>query len=218
MNTKIIDKVKKMLALAGNNSSEQEAQNALLMAQKLMAQHNIHMEMVQDLEPAKKEVITSFVGQGSHTYWMMRLANVICKNFRTELLIDKGRKGLCFIGLKDDTDITVSVFNFAVDTLDKGMRKLRRDYRKAGKDTTGISGDYSTGFIKGLGEKFAEQVAKENWGLMLVKDGAVIAEKDRQCSGGTSKCKNRLGSSGDSGIFNQGYKAGKSLGLNKQLN
>lgn len=38
---KIADKIQKLLSLAGNNPSQEEAQAALLKAQKLMAQYNI---------------------------------------------------------------------------------------------------------------------------------------------------------------------------------
>ena len=40
---KMLEKVKKLLALAGNNPSEEEAQAAALKAQELIAQYNLDM-------------------------------------------------------------------------------------------------------------------------------------------------------------------------------
>ena len=45
----VIEKIKKLLALANDNCNDNEAQAALLMAQKLMAKHNVHVE-VSDME------------------------------------------------------------------------------------------------------------------------------------------------------------------------
>ena len=52
-----IEKIKKLLALAGNNPSEEEAQAAMLKAQELLLQNGLTMEEVTSHgEPAKKEV------------------------------------------------------------------------------------------------------------------------------------------------------------------
>ena len=50
---KIADKIQKLLNLAGNNPNEEEAQAALLKAQKLMAQYNVDLESLGD---GKKEL------------------------------------------------------------------------------------------------------------------------------------------------------------------
>ena len=47
---KIADKIQKLLSLAGNNPSQEEAQAALMKAQKLMADYNVSMS---DLHPGE---------------------------------------------------------------------------------------------------------------------------------------------------------------------
>nr|DAO31588.1 MAG TPA: Protein of unknown function (DUF2786) [Caudoviricetes sp.] len=208
----IISKIEKLLALAGNNPSEAEAQAAMLKAQKLMAEHNLDMAQFKDQPQEKKEAVTEYFRGYHNTDWAIRLAQVICNNFRCNLL-RAPHYGLVFVGLKEDVAICKAVFTFAAQTLDKNMKKLRRQYRKAGKPTDGISGDYSAGFIAGLQAKYKEQVDKNNWGLVLVKDALVeqltkniINPKGKITSG------KKLKQSGDPGLYAKGYLDGKSLG------
>ena len=63
-NERIIKRIEKLLSLAGNNPSQEEAQSAMLMAQKLMAEHNLSMEAFQEKEPEKKEVEQVWVKGG----------------------------------------------------------------------------------------------------------------------------------------------------------
>ena len=56
----IISKIEKLLALAGNNPSEAEAQAAMLKAQKLMAEHNLDLAQFKDKPQEKKEAVTEY--------------------------------------------------------------------------------------------------------------------------------------------------------------
>ena len=212
----IISKIEKLLALAGNNPSEAEAQAAMLKAQKLMAEHNLDMAQFKDQPQEKKEAVTEYFKGYHNTNWAISLAKVICDNFRCNLLLAPGY-GLVFVGLKDDVAICKAVFTFAAQTLDKNMRKLRRQYRKAGKPTDGISGDYSAGFIAGLQAKYKEQVDKNNWGLVLVKDALVEQlTKDIINPKGKITSGKKLKQSGDPGLYAKGYLDGKNLGSDQK--
>ena len=57
MKKNIISKIEKLLALAGNNPSEAEAQAALLKAQQLMAEHNLDMAQFEEAGKVKKEAV-----------------------------------------------------------------------------------------------------------------------------------------------------------------
>ena len=206
----IISKIEKLLALAGNNPSEAEAQAAMLKAQRLMAENNLTMETLNsNKEPQKKEVVQEWFKGGQSSQWMRILGKVIANNFRCDMMVGPGY-GLVFIGLKEDARICIQVFNFAAHTLEKNMRKLRRQYRKQGLSTGGISGDYSMGFIKGLSDKFKEQVDQNNWGLILVKDN-MVTEYCESVKTGKAKSGKALNSSGDMGLYLKGYTDGKSL-------
>lgn len=214
--TNIISKIEKLLALAGNNPSEAEAQAAMLKAQKLMAEYNLDMAQFQDKPQGKKEAVTEYFKGYHNTNWAISLAKVICDNFRCNLLRAAGY-GLVFVGLKEDVAICKAVFTFAANTLDKNMMKLRRQYRKQGLPTDGISGDYAAGFIAGLKAKYKEQVEENNWGLVLVKD-ALVEQKTQDIIDpkGKSHSGKRLNRSGDMGLYTKGYLDGKNLGADQK--
>lgn len=208
---KVISKIEKLLALAGNNPSEQEAQAAMLKAQKLMAEHNLNMAHFQDQPQENKEAKVGYVKGYHNTSWAISLARVISNNFRCNLLRSPGY-GLCFVGLQEDVAICKAVFTFAAETLDKNMRKLRRQYRKQGLPTEGIAGDYSSGFIAGLKAKYQEQVEKNNWGLVLVKDALVEQMTQNMIDPNKKYTPKATKSSGDLEIYTKGYRDGKTLG------
>lgn len=214
--TNIISKIEKLLALAGNNPSEAEAQAAMLKAQELMAQHNLDMAQFKDQPKEKKEAVVDYFKGYHNTGWAISLAKVICDNFRCNLLRAAGY-GLVFVGLKEDVAICRAVFTFASQTLDHNMMKLRRQYRKQGLPTDGISGDYAAGFIAGLKAKYKEQVEKNNWGLVLVKD-ALVEQKSDEIKDPTKKARGgkKLNRSGDPGLYTKGYLDGHSLGDNQK--
>ena len=212
----IISKIEKLLALAGNNPSETEAQAAMLKAQQLMAEHNLDMAQFQDKPQEKKEAVTEYFKGYHNTGWAISLARVICDNFRCNLLRAAGY-GLVFVGLKEDVAICKAVFTFASNTLDKNMMKLRRQYRNQGLPTDGISGDYAAGFIAGLKAKYKEQVEKNNWGLILVKD-ALVEQKTQDIIDPKRKAHSgkKLNRSGNMGLYTKGYLDGKNLGADQK--
>ena len=83
-------------------------------------------------------------------------------------------------------------------------------------NTSGLAGDYVHGFLDGLKAKFAEQVEREGWGLILVKPEAVT-EKANALAKGTKAVSDRLGRRGNAEAYQKGYKQGKNLSTSKQI-
>lgn len=217
MNEKIIDKVQKLLNLAGNNPSREEAQSAMLMAQKIMARYHLDAKDIEN-KPEEKKVESMVIDGNQCTAWAIRLANVVTNNFRCSLLRVPGR-GLMFVGLTEDVAIAKGIYVFATQVLEKNMKKLRRQYRKQGLATDGISQDYAAGFIAGLNDKYKKQVEENEWALVLVKDALVVAETERLINhkGKTYQAKDKA-RRGDIGLYTQGYQDGNTLRDNqKQL-
>jgi hypothetical protein len=216
--TKIVEKIMKLLALAGNNPSDAEATAAMLKAQKLMAEHNISTDEVtmKDASKEKDQVAVKWVMGAARTAWARTLADILCRNFRTRFLLSTGTASFCFVGMPDDVQITISLFNYAMAIMEKGMKKARRDYRKQGRNTDGVAGDYSSGFLKGLKDRFAEQVNKEGWGLVIVAPEAVITVTT-EMTHGTAKEAKMQPRRGDAEIYRRGYEDGKNLSQQKQI-
>lgn len=212
MNQSIIDKIKKALNLANNNPNQEEAENAMLLAQKLMAKHNIEMNQIVLEDKINKEVghdlAINFVKK--MPWWYTLLGNIIADNFKCTLYHSKGYKSsaLGFIGFKEDIEIAKIILDYAINVIDYNAKKYVKKKQREGWLTRGLRDDYIQGFLAGLKAKFQEQIDKENWGLILVKDEAVIEYTNKNFK--HSKSHNSFGNGrGDSEAYNAGYEKGK---------
>lgn len=187
---KVLHKVRALLNLArnGGDPESNEAQTALLMAQRFMAENGINeMEVGNPAEETQhKEVLDDYATEFEKlAWWKKSLGRIIAQNFRCYSYLNK-RKGytrLAFMGLKQDAEIAIFAFSFATDYLRFGadifMKAYRKEYVLSHGYRPGISqqrevrNNYVEGWISGLEAQYAEQVSKEGWGLVLTKDALV---------------------------------------------
>jgi hypothetical protein len=206
----VLLKVKKLLAVAEGSNFEQEAQNAMLKAQEFMIKHGVTIEDI-DYQEGKKEVIDQSIAETGRMPWYWKsLMTILGNNFRCEPYTYKGRiSKACFIGLEEDVKLVKEVFNYAVNTVEICAKNYVAKYKKPGFNVSGIKNDYIQGFIKGLKDKFAEQVKSKGFALMLVKDDAVIqrVEEKKLRKGQSSKIK--VGRNQDA--RNAGYQQGRNF-------
>jgi len=180
---KLLAKIHNLFKLAENNTNQNEAQNAMLKAQQLMAQNGIEQsEVHQILKP--KEVIQDHITDVRRlSWWEKNLASIIARNFRCEIYISKVRyKGgsIVFLGLKDDVQLAKMVYNFATAAIQNDTTKFVKQYKKQYVVyNVGIKNDFLNGWLKGLDTKYKEQVSQNNWGLVLVKDPLIKQEMDK---------------------------------------
>ena len=185
----VIVKIQKLLALS-KSSNENEAQNAMLKAQKLLIKYKLSSQEVESyskenvkLEDLKTE--QKFRGKS----WKGNLARVIADNFRCFIYYNTGNykvHRVCFYGKEEDVIIANIMFEYAVKWINlegnKLVKKMKQDKRR--KHFDGIKNDYALGFIFGLEERFKSQI-KENkeWGLVLQKDQVVVDSYTKFASG-----------------------------------
>lgn len=206
-----------MLSLGENNSNENEAQSAILKAQKMMAKHGLSMGEVEFSENGKENGVEEINLTKFYNIkrWHWELADIIASNFRCIWYKSRpkdGKRSIKFIGLKEDLEIAKAVYFFAVESIEYfktlDMIKFKRQNRdkKYGK---GDENDYINGYLKGLKEKLAEQKAKKEFALVLVTPQEV---KDRAKERGLISKKARpVKSAGNKDAFNKGYKRGKAF-------
>jgi hypothetical protein len=182
VNERILNKIKKALRLA-NAKNDHESHTAMLLAQQMMAKYNLSMEDIEidSVEGARqKEVVEMYVTKPTKLqWWQKELANVIADNFRcyTYFRTLRGRSRLIFLGLKEDTQIAREVYAYAQDSIEYfSIRYLDQNGIVGLSERTKVRNDYIAGFIRGLRDKFREQVEtnKDEWGLILVKDTDVV--------------------------------------------
>lgn len=134
---KILKKIENLLALAGNNPSENEAIAAALKAQELMAKYNIELADIEGETPKDNIVKEMYTPKANCHYvrkWRYTLANIIAKNFCCKTYcID--RDTIVFYGYEKDAKIAVEVFKFLFETGNKLANRYYLKCKKEGKQT-----------------------------------------------------------------------------------
>lgn len=144
---KMIDKVRKLLALAGNNPSEEEAQAAALKAQKLIAQYNLDMskEIGEEITYKLVEAVHS-----NNEGFRKHMAPIVANNFRCKAVMIGNMVN--FFGREGDVDACVATFNYLYRVCHSIGERFERQARKEGRSTRGVANSYYQGFMVGLKE------------------------------------------------------------------
>lgn len=174
----IILKIQKLLTLS-KSSNDNEAQNAMMMAQRLLIKYKLSMNDIEQYESQTIKVNENRTGikfRGKN--WKSNLSRVIADNFGCYLFYRTGRTHeICFYGKEEDVMICNIMLEYAVKCInsngDKLIKKLKQDKRR--RHFEGIKSDYALGFVRGLDERFKEQIkSNKDWGLVLLKEQIVI--------------------------------------------
>ncbi len=176
MNNDMAEKVKKLLALAGNGS-DHEAQAALLKARALMARYKLDEKALQQTGPGKlAEVeLTEHVYSGLRNTWKGPLSRVIAENHCCASLTRKYSNAstgwIVFVGLDNDPHVAAEVFRYAVEHI----RAKKEEYREfvnrmirtqtiRNEQMRTWEANYTAGFTAGLKAQYAEQFKREGEG------------------------------------------------------
>ena len=127
-----------------------EGQASILLAQKLMAKHNISVSQVK-IHESKSEVNESRVEFGRMIWWYAELAATIASHFRCSCM--KQGSSVIFVGLDEDAEIATAVYQGAIDHI----KYRRRQMTWASKDE---KNSYIVGFMCGLDDKLEAQKAE----------------------------------------------------------
>ena len=157
---KMIDKVRKLLALSNNNPNKNEAIDSALKAQEIMAQYEIQQHEVED-EVENEEIVTESSSPTQGTNGVKQtVASIIAVNFRCRMYIrlnvDRTRSYV-FYGHESDTKIAVDVFNFIIENLYRLANEYIKMLRRNDCVTKGMKQSYINGFVDELRRKLEEQ-------------------------------------------------------------
>lgn len=152
---KIIEKIKKILALSSNNPSAEEAQSAALKAQALLAEYGMSMEDLnvneKEFTPALEDVYT-----GVDKSFKYELADIIAKNFRCKTFITN-RRVMHFFGHETDTKVAAEVFKYLFKVCDRGARREGDKAEKMLGTRKGVYYSYTRGFCQGVSDALDKQ-------------------------------------------------------------
>lgn len=206
---KIIDRIKKLLSLAGNNPNSAEAGAAALKAQELMAKHGVSVETCEDDIPEKIDIVTVQTDSGAK--WKRSLATVIAQNFRCKTFT-YGKKTIAFYGKETDAKAAMEVFNFLLHTGHKLAMKARADLKKQTGLGDGAYNSFALGFLHGVKEKLDEQCKA----LMIVIAPEVETEFAEFIKGAKTSS-NSFNQPINPNLFNRGKREGRDAMSSRQL-
>lgn len=171
----ILDKISKALRLGNNNTNENEAQSAILAAQRLMAKYHVSEEDVNDFlnenEKQDAQVIEENAdNEMNNDKWKRRLMITISKNFRCDVFYRGGK--LIIVGAKEDILVSKRVYLYAKQAILNSFKQFFKENYENYSINNSIRNKYKRefafGFIKGLSEKFEEQKADSELSLVVV--------------------------------------------------
>lgn len=153
---KIAEKIQHLLdKTVANGASEAEAQQALLMAQKLMAKYNINQESLNGEEKISYSLEACKVRVNPRSKWMCM---VIADSFAVKAILSGGK--ICYFGRSMNVTAAKSALEFAHKVMEHGMTKACRNHGLSGTEDKGASliyNAYAQGFIHGLKEALDAQ-------------------------------------------------------------
>lgn len=214
---KIIEKIQKLLAKKNSNFAA-EAENAILKAQKLMLENDIHSGEIEtdDLQQGEEFVNEAVQQQARPPLWYAAIGKIIGDNFKCSIYWERnsnsGHKKLHFFGLKSDVEIAKEVYLYAIALIKYNIRGLKKTNPHIG---TPYINTYINGFVHGLAAKLKFQV--KEYGVIIVKDDTVIQyEKDLHSRSDFKFTKDKRKVSNNAEFFDKGYKDGQSFDYNKK--
>lgn len=118
MDIKLIEKIKKLLALS-ESSNKHEAESALLKAQELLAKHKLSIKEVKEFKinnSAIKEKISNITF--TKAKWKAQLARLIADNFGCYFYFKvRYSKAITFFGREEDITVCNIVLEYAIDCI-----------------------------------------------------------------------------------------------------
>jgi hypothetical protein len=121
----IIEKIKKLLALA-NSSNEHEAALAASHAQRLLSEHNLAMADIEAVHKPDKADKVETAASKSLPKWLRHLCAGVSSAFDCQAIHHPATGRMTFIGVGADVQIAAYTFTY----LDRTVRKLCSSYMK----------------------------------------------------------------------------------------
>ena len=180
----IIDKIRKLMALS-EDKDDDEAQAAILLAQRLIAKYNIEQDVVER-DTSHRVTLYEADLDYAFNWYRLKLLSVICNNFKTYCSVNHygpRLRRLSIVGERVDVELAQNVFMYALAALEKCAKAFTElpDVKRKWKRKKEMKEQYISGFIVGLHVKLETQKrASEEMALALTIHPAITEQvKDR---------------------------------------
>lgn len=217
MNIKIVEKIKKLLALS-ESSNEHEAQIAMLKAKELLVRYKLSLKEVKEFkiyDSKIKEKVSSV--SFTKAKWKSELAELIADNFGCyQYFKTRYSHTIVFFGREEDIAVCNIVLEYAIDCINSAVKRLKYQYTRDGYYTKGLENDYAMGFIDGLKKEFEKQKrANQEWGLVLVKDNEVVETYNQIKFRGSINTSIHF--QGYSDVYKKGHEDGENFSISDKI-
>lgn len=215
----IIDKIRKLLALA-NSCNEHEAALAAAHAQRLLAEHNLAMTDIEtDQKPQSAEKVEAMVAK-TLPKWVRHLSAGVSTAFDCQAIHHPALGRMTFIGVGADVQIAAYTFTY----LERTVRKLCSNYIKLHVDDTVpkrhrelMRQSYYLGAVSTINGKLREQKTQTPTtpgALVPIKEGLI--KKAMSDMGPIRIARNRK-SYVNAHAYTKGQQDGQTVGINKAV-
>jgi hypothetical protein len=162
---KLIDKIKKLLALA-ESGNEHEAKLAAQRATELLTKHNLNMQQVQRSNDYTEEELFNQKAESTETKFV---GNLICQYFFVKLLKTRDRINKRTIYTVFGTPENVEIASYMYGFLVREFRQLWRNYKGECRQS------FYIGLYGGLRDQLEEAKTKiqNETGLVVVPDKGI---------------------------------------------
>jgi hypothetical protein len=146
---KILDKIRKLFALAGNNPNENESASAAEMARKLLDAYNLSISDIELKEIVEKQIIFETFRIDSWKGWVARIVSEVfdCVAYLTK---ESGTSKMVFVGNTSDVEVAVYVYQYLLKTIENLIKVRLNDTSEHGKT---IKHHYSMGIVSVLRDR-----------------------------------------------------------------
>lgn len=215
----VLERVRKLRAVAERTTNQNEAETALLLAQRLMVEHDLDERSIETADHGDVGVSDLDGDACAHraAAWRNALACVVAENFRCVYYIGWGKgqasslRIIRFVGRTADVRLAVEVYRQALLAATRlaGLHVAARKRPRVKRSTLLLwRKSFLFGFSAGLGQRFAQQREEHpEWGVVLVRDPEVDKALDVLLEGGT-RWFSRASAAIEQGAWGAGFRAG----------
>jgi hypothetical protein len=216
---KVLDKIRKLLALAGENGftndNEHEAKVAFRKAAELMEEHGLGMADIGS-KGEKSNILDFKIRAGIEKYkvWSTRLMSSLAMCFDSKCITLGGSNDMIVVGMKEDVEMIVWYFNYL---------KIRIARAASTKySTIGDQKSYGLGCVTSLHKRLQEMFVKIREEVRTETTTALVVVKKKEID---NKFKELFPSARmvksnpkvRNGSFNHGFEDGKTMGIGRPI-
>jgi Protein of unknown function (DUF2786) len=205
MNDKIVERIKKLLALADDQAGLPEGDRAAFLASKLMRENAIELSSLNIKEEILKQDFE--VGRSN---WKRNLMNLVANFCSCKYVFLLGKREGFLIGYKSDAEIASYLFDLIVVQIEAECQAyLNTLFAARGKKA---ANDFKTSAVYGVAEKFRQ--IKSQDGVSDSSGTALVLARSKQVDAWVRENMNVVSAASKAVTLNsQGYNAGKNVRL-----